>query len=58
MKGIVEEVVVDIYRPNGIQQMESRLVHEQYVDAFLMLVIKVMRENDNHTENLIIVLLD
>ena len=56
-EGIVEEVV-DNYRPNGIHQMESRLVHEQYVNAYLMLVIKVMRQNDKHAKNLVIVLLD
>ena len=50
--------VVDNYRPNGMYQMESRLVHKQYVNAYLMLVIKVMRQNDKHAKNLVIVLLD
>jgi hypothetical protein len=38
--------------------MENRLVLEQCVDGYLMLVTKVIRPNGNLTENLIIVLLD
>ncbi|CAF2180001.1 unnamed protein product [Rotaria magnacalcarata] len=37
---------------------ENQLVHERCVDAYLMLVIKVIRPNGNRTENLAIALLD
>jgi hypothetical protein len=38
--------------------MENRLVHEQCVAAYLILVTEVIRRNGNRTENLVIVLLD
>ena len=38
--------------------MGSRLVHPQYVDAYLMLVIEAIRRNENRIGNVIIVLFD
>jgi len=38
--------------------MEDQLVLEQFVDGYLMLVIKVKQPNGNRIESLIIVLLD
>ena len=38
--------------------MGSRLVHPQYVDAYLMLVIEAIRRNENRIGNIIIVLFD